>query len=67
MKLVVMITRTPEQSHRATCPALPGCIGTGSTSDEAMDRFLIAAKGYLASMSNFVPVTLRAEQVQAAS
>jgi predicted RNase H-like HicB family nuclease len=62
-----MITRIEEQAHRATCPALPGCVGMGSTSDEAMDRFLIAAKGYLASMSNFVPVTLRAEQILAAS
>ncbi len=67
MKLVVMISRTEEQAHRATCPALPGCVGTGATSDEAMDRFLVAAKGYLASMSNFVPVTLQAEQVLAAS
>ena len=67
MKLVVMITMTEEQAHRATCPALPGCIGTGRTSDEAMERFLTAARGYLASMSNFVPVTLRAEQVLAAS
>lgn len=58
MKLDVKVRECIPGTYEARCPILPGCRGMGSTSDEAMADFIRAARGYFASVNNFVPTSL---------
>jgi predicted RNase H-like HicB family nuclease len=55
MNLCVYIRRGERGEYCATCPALPGCIGRGQTEQQARKEMHEAIRGYLASISDFVP------------
>ncbi|MFW6132838.1 MAG: type II toxin-antitoxin system HicB family antitoxin [Planctomycetota bacterium] len=60
MKLPIRIRRTRGGEYLAECEDLPGCVGRGRNVAEARRRFTDAARGYLASVGNFVPERLDA-------
>jgi predicted RNase H-like HicB family nuclease len=55
MNLCVFIRRGERGGYCATCPVLPGCIGRGQTEQQARLEIHEAIRGYLASISDFVP------------
>jgi len=63
MKLRVRISRCEEGGFVATCPALPGCVTHGNTKDQAQENMHEAIRGYLASISDFVPERILDEVV----
>ncbi|KPK86006.1 MAG: hypothetical protein AMJ81_02235 [Phycisphaerae bacterium SM23_33] len=50
MRMVVMITRRASGEYRASCPALPGCVVSGPSPEEAERRMVQAVRGYLANL-----------------
>ena len=46
--IVFELTAEPEGSYTITVPALPGCISTGETIDEALEMIADAMEGWLA-------------------
>ncbi len=46
--IVYELTTEPEGSYTITIPALPGCISTGDTIDEALSMIADAMEGWLA-------------------
>ncbi len=55
MRLCVRIRRNEHGGFTATCPSLPGCVSTGHTEQQAKQKLEEAVRGYLASVSNFIP------------
>ena len=55
MKLCVKIRANERGGFTASCPSLPGCICSGQTEQQAKLQLEEAIRGYLASVSNFVP------------
>ena len=55
MRLYVRIRRNERGGYTAACPSLPGCVSTGHTEQQAKLKLEEAVRGYLASVSNFVP------------
>ena len=47
--------RKRQDDYQAVCANLPGCVGYGYTEDQARRRLQEAIRGYLASITNFVP------------
>jgi predicted RNase H-like HicB family nuclease len=45
--VVYELTREPEGSYTITVPALPGCISTGESIDEALEMIADAMEGWL--------------------
>jgi predicted RNase H-like HicB family nuclease len=55
-------TRCDEDGYRAWCPELVGCpAGKGPTPGDAMEQGVRAIRGYLASVTDFVPEKLLLE------
>ncbi|MCK4276777.1 MAG: type II toxin-antitoxin system HicB family antitoxin [Phycisphaerae bacterium] len=65
MRLCIRITCDERGGYTALCPCLPGCISYGSTHEEARDKLTDAIRGYIASVSNFVPENLAHQLVEA--
>ena len=61
MRVVVIIMELSPDSHRAYCPALPGCAVLGRSRQEAAERISRAVTGYLASFDTVVPEKLEFE------
>ena len=55
MKLCIRIRKNDRGEFLALCPALPGCVSSGSTEFQAKKNLEEAIQGYLASLNNFVP------------
>ncbi|KPK80760.1 MAG: hypothetical protein AMJ81_11390 [Phycisphaerae bacterium SM23_33] len=55
MKLCIRMRRNERGEFTASCPLLPGCISSGRTEQQAKQNLEEAIRGYLASVSNFVP------------
>ncbi len=64
MKLSIRIIQTESGDFAATCPSLPGCRSRGQTAREARDRLDEAIRGYIASISDFVPEKFEEEVVE---
>jgi len=65
MKLTVRILTNGTGDYTAVCPSLPGCSSRGGTRQEAKERLEEAIRGYLASVSNFVPENVGEHLVEA--
>ncbi|NLF31228.1 MAG: type II toxin-antitoxin system HicB family antitoxin [Planctomycetes bacterium] len=63
MKLRVRISRCEDGGYVASCPALPGCITRGNTTDQARENMHEAIRCYIASISDFVPENITDEVV----
>lgn len=63
MKLEIRINESEHGGFVAVCPVLPGCVTRGETREQARESIDEAIRGYLASVSDFVPDNI-AEQVQ---
>jgi predicted RNase H-like HicB family nuclease len=50
MKYPIVIEKA-ENNYSAYCPDLPGCVATGKTPDEAVDKMREAIKFHLAGMA----------------
>jgi predicted RNase H-like HicB family nuclease len=59
MKLCITIRQNAQGGFIAACTSLPGCVSAGKTEQQARESLQEAIRGYLASVSNFVP-----EQIQ---
>jgi predicted RNase H-like HicB family nuclease len=59
MKLCIRIRQNATGGFIAACTSLPGCVSFGTTEQQARESLQEAIRGYLASVSNFVP-----EQIQ---
>ena len=59
MKICIQIKRNERGEFVACCPSLPGCACVASNEEQARARLEEAIRGYLASLSDFVP-----EQIQ---
>lgn len=55
MKLCIRMRRNQRGEFTASCPSLPGCVSSGRTEQQAKQNLEEAIRGYLASVSNFVP------------
>ncbi len=55
MKLCIKVLTNSRGGYTATCPSLPGCVSSGKTEQQAKEGLEEAIRGYLASVSNFVP------------
>jgi predicted RNase H-like HicB family nuclease len=55
MKICIRIRRNDRGEFMASCPSLPGCVSSGLTEQQAKHRLEDAIRGYIASLSNFVP------------
>ena len=55
MKLCIRIFQNEHGDFTASCPSLPGCMSRGQTREEASEKLDEVIRGYLASVSNFVP------------
>ena len=64
MKLCIRIVRDEQGRYLAACPSLPGCVGRGSTRDDAQKKLDEAIRGYIAAVNNFVPEHLVQEVVE---
>ena len=58
MELTVRIRPDRSRGFVATCPALPGCRGTGVSREQARTQLRDAIQGYQASVNEFVPSRL---------
>ena len=63
MKLCIRISKSEHGDYVATCPSLPGCLTRGRSHDEAWANMGDAIRGYLASVSDFVPEHIADEVV----
>ena len=63
MKLCIRISRSEHGGYIASCPSLPGCVTRGHTKDQARENMSEAIKGYLASVSDFVPERIADEVI----
>lgn len=63
MKLVIRITESEHGGYVASCPSLPGCVTRGQTREQARESIDDVIRGYLASVSDFVPEHLTDELV----
>ncbi len=61
MKVAVQIVVDAQGRFTALCPSLPGCCSKAQTREQAQQKLHEAIKGYLASVSNFVPENLEQE------
>jgi len=59
MRLCVRIRQNERGKYIASCPSLPGCVSVGASEQQARDKLEEAIRGYLASVSNFVPADLQ--------
>lgn len=59
MRIAVNIWTTAEGGFKAQCPALPGCMASGRSNEEAAGAIEQAVRGYLASLN--VPEADRAD------
>jgi predicted RNase H-like HicB family nuclease len=59
VKVCIQIRRNDRGVFVACCPSLPGCVSIGQDEEQAKARLEEAIRGYLASVSDFVP-----EQIQ---
>ena len=58
MRLSVRIRQNERGRYIASCPSLPGCVSSGLTVQQAKENLEEAIRGYLASMSNFIPTDI---------
>lgn len=63
MKLCIRISKSERGGFIASCPSLPGCVTRGQTKDQARENMSEAIKGYLASVSDFVPEKIADEVI----
>lgn len=63
MKVLVRISRSERGDYVASCPSLPGCVTRGNTTEQARESMNEAIRGYLASVSDFVPERIADEVV----
>jgi len=64
MRLCIRIIQNDQGGFTALCTSLPGCVSRGRTREEAKERLEEAIRGYIASVSNFVPEKLTHEVVE---
>lgn len=55
MRICIRIRRNEQGEFTAICPSLPGCVSSGRTEQQAKQNLEDAIRGYIASVSNFVP------------
>jgi predicted RNase H-like HicB family nuclease len=55
MTVHVTVRRRADGGFVAECTELPGCVTRGHTEREARRRFHQAVRGYVASVTDFVP------------
>ncbi len=63
MKLCIRISRSERGGYIASCPSLPGCVTRGQTREQARESMNEAIRGYLASISDFVPEKITDEVI----
>ncbi len=63
MKLCIRISSCERGGYIATCPSLPGCVTRGKTPEQARENMNEAIRGYLASISDFVPEKIADEVI----
>jgi len=61
MKLCIRIVENERGGFTALCPSLPGCRCSGDTREQARQKLDEAIRGYIASVSNFIPERLDRE------
>ena len=65
MKLRISVARNRRGGYTSSCPCLPGCVCQGDTPEEAIEGLVESIRGYIASVSNFVPEHVDYEVVEA--
>jgi predicted RNase H-like HicB family nuclease len=55
MSTEIQITKRADGMHRASCPALPGCIVYGTSCDEVRRKIGWAVRGYLDHIADILP------------
>ena len=55
MKFSIRVLQDQYGTHKAVCPALPGCEARGNTRAQAAGSIDEAIRGYIAALNNFVP------------
>jgi predicted RNase H-like HicB family nuclease len=52
MKLCIHVMKTDDGRFTAVCSSLPGCVSTGQTRDQAVEKLHDAIEGYIAAIGN---------------
>ena len=55
MKMCIRIRRDEQGRFVASVPSLPGCVICADSEEQAREKLEVAIRGYLASVSDFVP------------
>ena len=63
MKLCIRISKSQRGGFIASCPSLPGCVTRGQTQAQARENMSDAIRGYLASVSDFIPERIADEVI----
>ena len=59
----VKIARRSDGTHRASCPALPGCVIYGRSRDEVRRKIVWAVRGYLNHIGDILPGELERKRL----